>query len=359
MSDGKQLLLLVSLIYLSGCLTWVDLRTIVFASWFGGAWKPVVANCCWGNSSGSVWLQNPFPPFGGAFTCRLLPISISPANIVAYNVQTVNELGRPRQSRKIAQIAPSAKFSRRGSELHVDGRLFCDIGDVLTAHEIVVLLNKIKTQDESMRTQAIADFWTERLSIRKTKEAIRQMSSICRPLRMFCTLVFGFLFLGLPMVAVHYNVGLAVLLGAALLFVAATVICFRYRACRVRCYPALNVGFGGDFAKMILCPPTALRVTDLLQAKLSARLDAVPLAILLLRGESRELFLQRYLADLQAPDVPESLPETVRETCLWQNRMIVQTAVAMMPSLSRFVNAISRGEVSSVSEIKERESENG
>jgi hypothetical protein len=359
MSDGEQLLLLLSLIYLSGCLTWVDRRTIVFATWFGGAWKAVVANCCWGNSSGSVWMQNPLLPFGVAFTCRLLPVSISPSNIVVYNVQTIGDLGRPRQSRKVAQIVPRAKFSRCGSELHVDGQLFCDIGDAMTAHELVVLLNKIKTRDESMRTRAISDFWTGRLSVRRTKEAIRQMLSICRPLQMFSATIFGFLFLVLPVLAVQYNVGLTVLLGAVLLFVAAVVICFRYRACRARCCPALDVGFGGDFAKMILCPPTALRVTDLILMKLSARLDALPLAILLLRGESRERFLKRYLADLQTPDVPESLPEAVRETCLWQNRMIVQLVVTMVPGLSRFVNAMSRGETELVSEVKERESEDG
>ena len=133
MSDGERLLLFLSLIYLVDCLLWVDRRTILFASGFGGRWRGVVADYLWGNSSGRLFLLNPLPPLGFLFVARLLPVSLSPTSLVAFNLQTVGNSGRPPQSGRMARIEPGTEFSREGSELLVDGRPFCDVRDAETA----------------------------------------------------------------------------------------------------------------------------------------------------------------------------------------------------------------------------------
>ena len=338
MSDGEQLLLILSLIYLSGCLLWIDRRTILFASGLGREWKSVVADYRWGNSSGRVFLLNPFPPLGFMVISRLLPVSLSPTNLVAYNVQTIGNSGRPSQSRRIVQIAPHTKFSRRSSELVVDGTPFCDIGDVETAHKLVVLLNKVKGRDEAAREQAISGFWAERLDIRKTEKQIRAVLAATRPVRLVCSLAFFLFFAAVPLTSFWFGVDFSVVVGAVTMLLSALLICSLYLSCHWWHYPTFRRGLGGDLVKMMLCPPTALRACDLIMEKLSVRLDVLPVAALLLHGADREAFLEKYLENLESADVPDDLPDAIRETCLWQNRTILRIGVAAIGGLKRFVH---------------------
>jgi len=336
MSDGEQLLLILSLIYLSGCLRWVNRRTVLFASGTGRKWKAVVADYRWGNSSGRVFLLNPFPPLGFLFMAKLLPVSLSPTNIVAYNMQTVGNSGRPPQSGRMASITATTKFSRKGSALMVDGKSFCDIGDVMTAHKLVVLLNKIKCCDEVSREEAICDFWKARLNVHTAKESIRMVMNASRHMRLFCSFVFIVTFAALPLISIWFGVGLTVLLGVGILFLSALIICRLYLSCHRRYYPTFKEGLWGDLMKMALCPPTALRANDLIMEKLSSSLDALPSAALLLNGTERDLFLTEYIADLESNDIPDDKPDIIRSTCSWQNQMILKIGMSEIPMLKRF-----------------------
>ena len=338
MSDGEQLLLILSLIYLSGCLLWINRRTILFASGLGRNWKAVVADYRWGNSSGRVFLLNPFPPLGFLFMSKLLPISLSPTTIVAYNAQTVGNSGRPPQSRRTALIAPSMRVSRRGSVLIVEGKSFCDIGDTETAHKLVVLLNKIKVLDECSREREICDFWRTRLNVHRSKQEIRGIVIASRNMRLFCSLLFIVTFLILPLASIRLGIGLTVLLGAGMLLSFALAICLMYHSCHRRYFPTCKDGFWGDLTKMMLCPPSAIRACDLIMEKLSARLDALPLAVLLLHGVERDIFFSEYLADLESAYIPDDMPDIVRSTCLWQNQTILRIGIAEIPMLKRFAH---------------------
>lgn len=343
MSDGEQLLLVFSLIYLSGCLVWVNRRMVFFSSWFGGTWRVVVADYLWGNSSGRVYLLNPFPPLGFMFVTYLFPVSLSPTNIVAYNVQTVGNSGRPSQSGQMAPVVLSTSFSRRGSELIVDGKSFCNIGDVTTAHKLVVLLNKIKGCDETAREEAIHSFWAERLDVRNAKKQIRTVLTVSRPMRFLCSAAFFLFFAIIPLVSIRCGVDLAVVFGGAAMLLSALIICAAYFFCHRRHYPAFKEGIWGELMKMMLCPPSALRAGDLIMGKLSAPLDALPVAALLLNGSGREVFLKEYLADLESAKIPENLPDVVRATCLWQNQMILKVGATVIPGLKRFMHAVDDG----------------
>ncbi len=339
MSDGERLLLFLLLIYLSGCIRWVDRRTVLFVSGFGRRWRTVVADYLWGNSSGRIFLLNPVPPLGFLFAFRLMPVSVSPKRIVAFNAQTVGNSGRPPQSERTAAIDPGTEFSREDSWLTVDGKPFCDMGDARTANRLAELLNGIKGSDEASREKAILGFWKERLDIRETKRQMRTALAACRPVRVACSWTFFALFVVVPVLSIRFGVGVAVLAGVVVELFSMPLICSLYYSCRKRHDPTFRTGLWGDLFKMILCPPNALRACDLIMERMSARLDALPLAALLLRGASRQAFLTDYLADLQTPKFPDHLPGAIRETCLWQNRTIVKAGTAVIPGLGRFVPA--------------------
>ena len=340
MTDGEQLFCILSLIYLSGCFVWVDRRMMLFSSWLGGEWKAVVSDYRWGNSSGRIYLLNPLPALGFSFPVRLLPISISPSAVVAYNVQIIGNSGRPRQSKRLVSFSSATQFKRIGSELWADEEILADIGDVCTAHELVVLLNRIKNLDDmEARSRMIDDFWMKRLNVHRTKKIIKHEITLTRFLSIFCLVAFLLLFGLVPVLGdIYNNSGVAVLAGAGLMIAYVPVICSIYYRCHKRFYPLFKIGFWGELVKMLFCPPTALRACDLIAGKFSRGLDILPMAALLLRSGERKDFLNCYLADLNSPKFPKTLANDIREICIWQNQSILKTSLSVMPNLKRFIH---------------------
>lgn len=292
---------------------------------FGFRWRVVLPDDRWGNSSGRVWLKFPFPPLGFLFVYRRLPVSLSPTHLVSYNLQTIGTCGRARQRAKIVEIRPETRFVRKGARLFVDGAAFCALEDERTAHHLVLLLNGMKNEVPSVREESIRAFWRDRFDCTRAKRWIRAILAESRVMRTVCSIAFLVLFCLLPWVAVWIDFGMSILFGLAVMPIASGMIGWLYARCRRRNRPAFRNDFWSDLVKMVLCPPTALRAADLVMERLSAGLEALPLAKLLLRGDARKDFLCAYLDDLRAPDIPSNLDPVVRETCLWQNRTILET----------------------------------
>ena len=83
-SDGQTLLLILVLLYLTECLTWVKKQSVVFVSLPGRRWH-LAAPISWlGNANGAMLILNPLTPPGRVFLSNLLPISISPSGVCAF-----------------------------------------------------------------------------------------------------------------------------------------------------------------------------------------------------------------------------------------------------------------------------------
>src|ERR1041385_3614743 len=107
MTDGQTLLLVLILLYVSDCLIWVKRESVAFISIWGGRWRLTVPASWLGNANGAVLILTPAPPAGRVFLSHLLPISISPSGICAYNLQTL-----PSEARSPAQTGQYLSFSK-------------------------------------------------------------------------------------------------------------------------------------------------------------------------------------------------------------------------------------------------------
>src|SRR5689334_16225323 len=107
MTEGQTLLLILIVVYLSDCLIWVKRESIAFVSSWGGRWRLRVPPSWLGNANGGVLFLNPLPPAGRIFLSHLLPISISPSGICAYNLQTL-----PSEARSPAQTGQYLPFNQ-------------------------------------------------------------------------------------------------------------------------------------------------------------------------------------------------------------------------------------------------------
>src|SRR6266550_2108878 len=98
MGELESLLLVLALIYLSECLLWVRRSALAFASWRGNRFSLRPAGSWMGNQHGSLLLSNPLPPLGMVFLVSGLPLSLSPATVLAYSSVCLDPAGRPWQT---------------------------------------------------------------------------------------------------------------------------------------------------------------------------------------------------------------------------------------------------------------------
>src|ERR1051325_10689633 len=107
MNEGQKPFLILIVGYLLGFLVWGERGAVAFVSSWGGRWRLRVPPTWLGNANGGILFLNPVPPAGRFHLSHLLPISISPSGICAYNLQTL-----PSEARSPAQTGQYLPFSR-------------------------------------------------------------------------------------------------------------------------------------------------------------------------------------------------------------------------------------------------------
>src|SRR5215510_1191225 len=156
MTDGQTLLLILILVYLSDCLIWVKRESVAFVSIWGGRWRLTVPASWLGNANGAVMLLNPVPPAGRIFLSHLLPISISPSGICAYNLQTL-----PSEARSPAQTGQFLSFNQintavtEGVYLLVNNERFAKCATPRQAKTLAQLIRELVKTATSKRERVL------------------------------------------------------------------------------------------------------------------------------------------------------------------------------------------------------------
>ena len=336
MSDGEELLIVLWLVYLTGCFSWLDRRTAAVASWWGRSWCACVANPLWGSAAGSLLLRNPVPAPGGVFPARIVPVSLSPTTLVACNLQCPSEIGRPDQSGLAVALSDIRSFESVGATLHVNGAAFCRFGGPETARAFAALLAELLRTPFDGRDEKIGTFWRSRLGLREAKDTIRRGRDAVRPLRRLCLGAFFLFFVGFPAAALSWGVMRTVIPCALAMFLSVVPIGMEYVRASRRLFPSGREGTKPDLFKMAFCPVKALRATDVLEEAFFSDLDPLPLLCLLPKGHERRAALERHLRDLAFPlGFERDLPPPAREACLYQNRKILEVAAECIPLVRR------------------------
>ena len=82
---------------------------------------------------------------------------------------------------------------------------------------------------------------------------------------------------------------------------------------------------------MLLCPPVAVRATDLIMEGILLKYDILALASFLLDGPILDNFLGRYLRDLKHPRIMDTTDPLVHQTCNWHNEQMLRVASQCLP----------------------------
>lgn len=340
MTDGQWLLLILSLIYLSDCYLWLDKHAVLFISWWGRGWRADAASPNLSSASAGPAVLNPLPPFGRFFVGRVLPVSISPGHIAAYNSQTPSRAGRPRQSGQVVAIDEIRRVESRDGALWINGARFCGCHHEAAAETLAQLIQTLSSTPAPERAEAIELHWARRLDAAAVRSEAAELEQKLWLLRDLCSLLFLCAYVVLPILSLRLGVNRVVIPGGlALLAISALVACLYYRLHR-SIHPSSRADAIIQSVRMVLCPPIAIRAPDHLWRGAQLGRDPLALANALLPGPAGGEAASAMLRDLRRPLSLEIADPPLEEICAWQNETVLRVASKVIPELAETIRRL-------------------
>ncbi len=316
-SDGQTLLFILALLYLTECLIWVKKQSVAFVSNSGKRWRVTTPKSWLGNANGGMLLLNPLPPPGRVFLSHLLPISISPAGVCAFNPQTL-----PWGARSTTQTGEFVPFSAI-NKATADGAYLLLNGEKLTkcvtpkqAKALADLITEISAAKSSRRESLVRSWLGKQFDVKQATSAWREAEDAVGPIRWLCSLSFVFMFVAMPVAVTIFGLErLIIPLAAAMVLLAIQTAFMFYRAHR-KLFPREKQERLENVVKMILCPPVSLRAADVLTK--NALSEYSPLVIAsVLTGADEQRLVRGFVLDLQHPLLHEITDDDAVETVSW------------------------------------------
>jgi hypothetical protein len=318
-TDGQTLLLILALLYLTECLIWVKKQSVAFVSVSGRRWRLATPISWLGNANGAMLILNPLPPPGRVFLSHLLPISISPSGVCAFNSQTLPSGARPAtQTGEFVPFSAITKTGTDGAYLVLNGQKFAKCSTPKQAKALASIIESMSTAKPARRESLLRSWLTRQFDARAAKRLRRDAEELIGAIRWACSIFFVFMFVGIPVLVTLYGLEqLIVPLAVGILALALQIAFLFFRAHR-KLYPAESQERLESTAKMILCPPVSLRAADVLTRNVLAEYSPIVVASAV-AGGSADQFGREFVLDLQHPLKHEVTDAQAVETINWMN----------------------------------------
>ena len=316
MSDGQVLFLVLCLLYLSDCFFWIRRGTAAFVSPWGARWRAAGGTRLFGNDRGYPLFLNPLPPLDRVVLAHLAPVSISPRGVRAGTRQTLPGAEGGKRTAEALPFERIAKARADGPWLRIDGAKFARCGSPAQAREVAELIGRAAAVPENKREPLIRHWVAGRYSGKNAAAALAGADDAARPPRRMAVAFFVFLFAVAPAAAVV--VGLVPtfypLAALTVAFAVAMAVAFGFG------HRSVFPGEGGDraahVAKMVLCPPAAIRAADALTAEAASSFSPLVVACELSADDHRA-FAATFLRDLKHPLADDPADALAAEVATW------------------------------------------
>lgn len=317
-TDGQTLLFILALLYLTECLIWVRKQSVAFVSNSGKRWRVTTPKSWLGNANGGVLLLNPLPPPGRVFLSHLLPISISPAGVCAFNSQTLPWGARSTtQTGEFVPFSAINKATADGAYLVFNGEKFAKCVTSKQAKALAHLIRELSAAKSSSKREALLRSWlAKQFDPNEAAKVRRETEAVVGPIRWLCSLSFVFMFVAMPVAVTIFGLErLIIPLAVAMVLLAMQTAFMFYRAHR-KLFPRESQERFENVAKMILCPPVSLRAADVLTRNALSEFNPLVVASVL-EGANEPRFVRGFVLDLQHPLLHEVTEEKASETVNW------------------------------------------
>jgi hypothetical protein len=317
MTEGQTLFLILILVYLSDCLIWVKRESVAFVSTWGGRWRLTVPPSWLGNASGGVLFLNPAPPAGRIFLSHLLPISISPSGICAYNLQTLpSEARSPSQTGQYLPFSQIKTAATDGVYLLVNNEKFAKCATPRQAKTLADLIRELIKTSTTKRERVVRTAVQKQFAADAAAARLTAGKTIIEPIQELSSMLFLFLFVVTPVLASGFGLMPLIIPVAAVMVILAVLTGIMFYRAHKELFPAEGSERFENLVKMILCPPVSIRAADVLTRNLLADYSPIVLASVL-AGPGETQFVRAFVLDLQHPLKHEVADETAEKTMRW------------------------------------------
>ena len=317
MTEGQTLLLILILLYVSDCLIWVKRESVAFVSGWGGRWRLRVPPSWLGNANGGILFLNPIPPAGRIFLSHLLPISISPSGICAYNLQTL-----PSEARSPAQTGQFLLFNQintaatEGVYLLVNNERFAKCATPKQAKTLAQLIRELVKTATAKRERVVRAWLQKQFALKDAEARLQEGKALIEPVQELSMILFLFLYFFTPALVSGFGLMPLIIPVAVVMVVLAVLTGTMFYRAHKRLFPTEGSERFENVVKMILCPPVSMRAADILTRNLLAEYSPVVLASVL-AGSGEQQFVRAFVLDLQHPLKHEVADETAEKTMRW------------------------------------------
>ena len=316
-SEGQTLFLVLLVLYLSECVIWLKRQSVAFISGLGGSGRVTYPHQWLGNASGGILFLNPLPPAGKVFVSHLLPISISPSGICAFNVQTLPSGGRaPAQTGRTLLFSEIKHANSDGAYLLVNKEKFAKCATSEQARKLATLIAEMAKASTSKRESLARSWITKQFQVEEARERLRDGKKTIKLIKSVSSAFSFYLFVLVPIWVSTVGLLEPLLAIAILMVIAAVRIGTLFYKAHKKLYPEDKSERIEGLVKMILCPPAAARAADLLTRNMLADYSPIVLADLL-TGNRERRFVRAFIRDLQYPLKHEILDETAKGIINW------------------------------------------
>jgi hypothetical protein len=318
-SEGQTLLFILALLYLTECWIWVKKQSVAFSSHSGKRWRVTTPKSWLGNANGAMLLLNPLPPPGRVFLSHLLPISISPAGVCAFNSQTLP--GGARSTTQTGEFVPFSaitKVTTDGAYLVFNGEKFTRCVTSKQAKALADLIAEVSAAKSSKREAVLRSWLAKQFDAKQAASVLREAEAAIGPIRWLCSLSFVFMFVATPILVMLFGLErLIIPIAAAMVLFAAQTAFMFYRAHR-KLFPRESQERFENVVKMILCPPVSLRAADVLTRNALSEFNPLTVASVL-EGADEHRFVRAIVLDLQHPLLHDVTEEKALATVDWMS----------------------------------------
>lgn len=335
MTDEQALFAIICFLYITDCFLWIDRHSVAIVSSWWKKWKPAFPSVLFGNGDAGFVLLNPLPPLGLSYVCHLPPVSISPVGICAYNSQTLRPGGKSSQSGKTVLFTDVKNINSNGKAIIVNDSKFVKCRTESEASVLAHFLSSIASAAQENRESLIRDFFQKALNYESVWSALGAVSEQSRILRLLCNISFFFIFLFTPALVMYYGLKHMIIPLGICFFLLSIRISVEFYASHKMLYPQASEDRIGNFLKMILCPPVAIRALDVLANPLLGSFNPLNVANVLLDKNKYSVFAKEFMLDLKYPIQPNHLNDEGILIMIWHNNTLFDLCKSYLDDVAK------------------------
>ena len=326
MSDTQALYVVLCLLYLSDCFFWVHRHSILFITFTGRRWRAASPSALLGNPQGGLLLASPLPPLGPIYFSHLLPVSLSPTHVYSYISQTLSQGERPKQQGLLFAYQDIMSAHVSGLDVRINGEVFVRSQSPQQAALLADLLKRLIPLKEAQRDKEIRKVLHAALDIEGARKQLAGQSKQAITLHILCNVAFCYVFLLAPALVWMYGITRFFLPIAACVWLMAGGITYIFCRLHKSLYPHAREERVGAAAKMVLCPPLAIRANDVLTSRLLTAHHPLAVVSLLCEGDDFQRFAKYVLLDLRHPLAMEPMDDRASATEQWYRKTLQRLA---------------------------------